>query len=132
MYRYLQKNKVENEIMYGLPAEFDTNRLCHRTLEMVCFNLNQVYFHFSGGLTIVIEGQFGQKLSNESDEQLMEPPVQKSELMQLLEHSIVDASIESAGTLKLSFDHGHVLKCYDSNPNFESYRIELDGEVIYV
>lgn len=119
--------------MYGLPENFDGSFLIGRTLEMICFNANQIYLHFDGQVTITIEGSFShQRAQSGSDTQVLSVPVSESDLMQLLEHKITGVSGEKDGTLTLVFDDGQILKCYDQLPNYESYQIRHGEKVIIV
>lgn len=44
--------------MYKFPEDFDAAVFVGRTLEMVCVNANQVYFHFNDDLMICAESAF--------------------------------------------------------------------------
>jgi hypothetical protein len=117
--------------MYGLPENFDASFLVGQTLEMVCFNANQLYLHFSSHITITVESTFSyQDGSSQSAPQQV--PVKESNLMQLLEHKVSKASGDKNGTLALVFDNGHTVQCYDSSKNYESYQIKIGEKVIVV
>jgi len=99
---------------------------------MVCFNVNQIYLHFSADCKIVIEGEYTHKKSKSDSKIVSTIPARTSELMQLLQHRIVEASCVKGETLVLGFDNGHILEFAGGDPNFESYRIEIEGKVIVV
>src|SRR6187200_144915 len=44
--------------MKKIPEDFDANIFVGRTLEMICFNANQIYFHFDHHLFITAETSF--------------------------------------------------------------------------
>jgi len=113
--------------MYGLPKGFDGSVLVGRTLEMVCFNENQVYLHFDGRTTITIESAFSYK-----NEQIVHVPVAESHLMELLGLSVSAAKGDDKGTLSLFFDNGQTVRVYDTTKQYESYTISYGGKVIIV
>ena len=113
--------------MYGLPKDFNGSFLVERTLEMVCFNQNQVYLHFDTNITIAIEGAFSYKT-----DQVINVPVQNSNLMELLGSSVLVAQGDENGTLSLNFDNGQTLKVYDMTKQYESYTISYGDKVIIV
>ena len=113
--------------MYRLPKDFDGSFLVGRTLEMVCFNQNQVYLHFDAKITITIESSF----SSQND-QIISVPVRESNLMKLLELTVSEVQGEEDGTLLLTFSNGEMLKIYDTSQQYESYRITYKDNVIIV
>jgi hypothetical protein len=113
--------------MYGLPKDFDGSMLVGRVLEMVCFNKNQVYLHFDGKTSIMIESAF----SYDSD-QILELPIKESSIMVLLEASVLEAKGDNNGTLSLVFSNGQTVKVYDTSKKYESYSINYGGKVIIV
>jgi hypothetical protein len=113
--------------MHGLPKDFDGTFFIGRTLEMVCFNENQVYLHFDAKLTITIESAFAYK-----DELLVKVPVHDSNLMELLGSSVLTWQGDKDGTLSLTFERGRTLKVYDTTKQYESYTISYEGKVIIV
>ena len=113
--------------MYGLPKDFDGGFLEGRTLEMVCFNQNQVYLHFGAEITIAIESAFSYR-----NAQLVSLPVHESDLMGLLGASVSGVRGEENGTLVLLFDNGQALKVYDTSEQYESYTITHGSKVIVV
>jgi hypothetical protein len=119
--------------MYGLPKDFDASSFIGRTLEMVCFNLNQIYLHFDDHVMITIEGDLiYQTTPEKSSRQKISPPVFSTNLMELLEHKVTNASARLDGTLSLTFDNGCIVTCLDSSPNYESYRISFGDKTIIV
>ena len=113
--------------MYGLPKDFDGSFLVGRTLEMVCFNQNQVYLHFDANTTISIESAFSYKT-----EEVVDVPVQESNLMEILGSAVSIAQGDANGTLSLLFNNGDTLKVYDTTQQYESYTISYGHKVIIV
>ena len=118
--------------MYGLPPNFDTSVFVGKTLQMICFNANQIYLHFASDLVLTIEGKFLHK-KGAADQlaQALAVPITTSDLMLLLERSVSIASGSEDGTLTLVFDNRHILKCFDDR-QYESYRIKNGDEEIII
>jgi primase-polymerase (primpol)-like protein len=113
--------------MYGLPKDFDGSFLVGRTLNLVCFSQNQMSFHFDDDITITVESAFSYKTA-----QVVDVPVQESNLMELLGSAVSVARGEADGTLSLLFNNGQTLKVYDTTKQYESYTITYGGKVIIV
>lgn len=119
--------------MYGLPDDFNTDFLLGRSLEQVCINENQVYFHFDKGLHIRIESAYAyRRVESDAIELLIEVPTFNANVLQLLGSSILQAAGTQDGTLILEFDKGQTLKIFDTSPNYESYTSDFDGKIIIV
>lgn len=113
--------------MFGLPADFDGSFLVGLTLEMVCFNENQMYLHFSANTMITVESGYSY-----NSEEIREIPVRESNLMRLLGSSVSRAYGDASGTLSLVFDREQVLRIYDISKQYESYSISHAGKVTIV
>ena len=118
--------------MYGLPENFDTSFIQGQTLEMVSFNANQLYLHFSGHVMITVEATFLYQESASQPAKPVQVPVKESNLMQLVEHTVTKASGDKNGTLSLFFDNGQTFQCFDSSKNYESYQIKIGEKVVIV
>lgn len=119
--------------MYGLPATFDPSRLQGSVLDLVCFSENTVSLSFSREVSITIESCFVHSDQHGyGDGQQIDVPVIESRLMQLLGASILLASADADGTLRLKFSNGHTLVCLDDSPRYEAYRINIGNEEIIV
>lgn len=115
--------------MYGLPATFDASRLQGAVLELVCFSENTVSLSFSREVAITIESCF---MHSDQDGygngQQVDVPVSDSRLMQLLGASILSASADADGTLRLKFSNGQTLVVLDDCPTYEAYKINIGDE----
>jgi hypothetical protein len=109
--------------MFGLPKDFNADRLVGRTLEMICFNENQIYFHFDEKLTIEVVGSLGYQRWPAQEPEIVEVPVLQSNLMQLLGHSTTKAFGDDKGTLTLEFEDGQILQYLGDTPMYECYHI---------
>jgi len=63
---------------------------------------------------------------------MSEIPITESNLMRLLEKTILNASGNDKGDLTLTFQDGDVLTIYDNAPSYESYKIQNGDEIIIV
>ena len=114
--------------MYTFPPDFDANALIGRTLEMICFNANQIYFHFGQHDVICAESEFRFGRSGTVSELADIPvPSLESDLMKIIEHEIVSTSVSDGHILILRFDDDSVLEFRDVWGNYESYSVTLGG-----
>jgi hypothetical protein len=118
--------------MYGLPKDFDAPSLIGLTLEMVCFNISQIYLHFDHHVMITVEGTLTYQSKLNGNVQKLSPPVVETNLMQLVGHKVTHAVGTPDGTLSLTFDNGHVVECLDDSPDYESYQIAIGGKTVVV
>lgn len=117
--------------MYQLPTDFDPGFLVGLSLEQVCFNENQVSFHFARDISITVESALSHVKEHEPVI-VVQLPLFESDLMLLLGHVVERASASEDGTLTLSFDNQHVLSVYDTSDQYESYRICRGAQVVIV
>ncbi|MEZ0226038.1 MAG: DUF6188 family protein [Alphaproteobacteria bacterium] len=117
--------------MYGLPKDFDEGFLINRTLELICFSMNQIFFHFDSHVSISVENSFSYQKGPTDVEAKTKVPVVNSNLMELLQRTVVEARGDAEGTLTLVFDDKRVLKFFDQ-PGYEAYSIEGAGKLIIV
>jgi hypothetical protein len=114
--------------MYTFPSEFDANALVGRTLEMICFNANQIYFHFGRHDIVCAESEFRYGRPGAASELAAIPvPSPESDLMKVIEQEIVSASVSDGHILILRFDGGAVLEFRDVWGTYESYSVTLGG-----
>jgi hypothetical protein len=120
--------------MNRIPADVDISVLNDHTLEMICFNANQIYFHFDGHISIVAETNFKYEQSpGGNDTSEISIPATQSDLMKLLEHRVSNSLIEEQHILTIVFDNGHVLRFSDTAPGlYESYRLTIGNRTIIV
>ena len=101
---------------------------------MICFNANQIYFHFNGHISIVAETTFKYQQSPEIDgTREIGIPATQSDLMKLLEHRVSKSLIEEQHILTIVFDNEHVLRFSDTAPGlYESYRLTIGYRTIII
>ena len=117
--------------MYGLPEGFDGSFFVRRVLELVSYTSNTLFLAFDNDVAITIESSYEYTI-NELHVERQAIPVASSALMQLIGHSVESVEAERDGTLTLQFDEGHVLRCFDDLPNYESYSIARGNDRIFV
>lgn len=119
--------------MYGLPQDFDGLFFVGRELEIVSYTANSVFLGFGNDISITTESTYECRLvGNEECVERQQPPVAFSRLMQLVGRKVASVDAEQEGTLTLHFDGGHVFRCFDDQPGYESYRIAHGAEEIFV
>jgi hypothetical protein len=74
---------------------------------MVCFNENQVTFHFDK-IMLAVESAYSYRR-----DEVINVPVKKSDVMKLLGAVVVGVEAGQDGTLSLRLSDGHTLKMYD-------------------
>jgi Family of unknown function (DUF6188) len=120
--------------MYGLPEGFDGSMFIGRTAELVSFSANTIHISFDGDVSITLQSSFEHRLGTEKPDEacVQRVPVEESRLMQLAGRTVEAVEANTDGTLALRFTGGHVLRCFDDSPNYESYRIAHGTDEIYV
>ncbi len=119
--------------MHKLPRDFDGAFLVGRTLESVLFSENTVSFGFGDRVSVTVFSSFQHQCPTEADRpNVQSVPPSESRLMQLLGHTVTQASGDDAGTLTIVFDSGHVLKVFDDDPYYECYSINDGQREIFV
>ncbi len=119
--------------MYGLPEDFDGLFFVGCVLEIVSYTENSIFLGFGNDISITTESSYEcQIASDEGYIEAQQPPVTFSKLMQLVGQKVVSVDVEQQGTLVLHFDAGHVIRCFDDQPAYESYRIKRGSEDIQV
>ena len=116
--------------MYKFPEDFNPAIFAGHTLEMVCINANQVYFHFNGDLSICAESAFWYERKDKtfSDVKI---PLDQLEVLQLLQRDVARAQIKKGDVLTLTFDNGVSLR-FDPALGYESYRVLISGKEIFI
>lgn len=100
-------------------------------VEQVCLSRHQVQLRLESRLYIAIESKF----SFSHEELLSEEPdyISSAHAFALLvESHINDARVVNDRTVKLVFSNGSSLSIFDSNDRYESFQIQLPGQLIVV
>jgi hypothetical protein len=121
--------------MYGLPKDFDGNRLVGCSLTQICFGKFQMQLHFDRNVTISVEStllyrdpaaQQAKKIG------IPDLPRVQCEVLNLLHRKIMKAFGDPGGTLTMDFGDGYVLQCLDDQPGYEAYQLNIGNETIIV
>jgi len=121
--------------MYGLPEDFDGSFSVGRLLGTVAFSQNMVQLIFDEDVSIGVQSSYECRLVGAEEyveAQRIEAPIASSRLMQLLGRKVTSVRGEQQGTLTLQFEGGHVFRCFDDLPNYESYSITHGKREIFV
>ncbi len=118
--------------VHRIPLDFDPSMFVGSHLERVSFGAFIVHFDFSASdsLYLSVEGSY-EHSSNDGWIDAVRLPTAQSRLMQLTNHAVVDAQVESRERLRLAFDHGQELVVIDDSDQFESFQIG-HGEQLWV
>jgi hypothetical protein len=122
--------------MYGLPEDVDTGMFVGRTIDQVCFTVNQVLIHLDDDLHLIIEGEFslaaaGAAASGAAGEGVASGSTAATahhEIARLVGARIVRARGTRDGTLTLECESGDVLQLFDVSPMYEAYTILHRGQ----
>jgi hypothetical protein len=118
--------------MYGLPQDFDATVFVGKELVQVSFSANTIHFSFDAHISVTLLSSFVYSSASDDARSTQAVPVQSSNLMSLIGHTVDSADAKPDGTLTLGFDNGHSLTFLDDSQNYESYWIHIGGREIIV
>jgi hypothetical protein len=119
--------------MYGFPEDFDGSVFVGRVLEVVSYSSNSIFLGFDNRVSITVESSFEYHPAiTEGHVERQHVPVGSSNLMQLVGRSVEGVEAQRDGTLTIRFNGGHVFRCFDDQPDYESYRIAYGDDEIFV
>jgi hypothetical protein len=104
--------------------------LIGHSLEMVCVNSNQIYFHFGTKSYLVVESRYRVSLGTDVPGVVRGVSDISQEVLRPLDRDVVTCSIEEDSTLKISFDGGCSIEAY-KNAGYESYKVIIDGKEVF-
>jgi hypothetical protein len=113
--------------MHKLPDNFDPECFLTHTLEMICCNQNQVYFHFSDRLSLCAEIAFEFFM----DAGTIAVPLDEVVVLRMLGSTVTEVYVDNFSDLTLVFDQKKRLR-FTSAPQYESYRIKNGSHEIIV
>ncbi len=118
--------------MYGLPRDVDLAFFIGKTLLQVCIGAHDLILNFDGDVSVTVTSAVACRGSNASIEKYSDFREAAYAVAALLNHSVISAEGDDAGTLAITFDGGEVLFIYDDSREYESYTITSDGGLIVV
>ena len=118
--------------MYGLPVGFDPSPFVGRTVEQICSTENTAHIAFNEQIAITLESSFSYAIHEDVGLRVYRVPLDSTEVLRIIGKSVVKATVEGAGDLRLTFADNQVLVCHDDMPNFESYAIQIEDDRIVV
>jgi hypothetical protein len=124
--------------VHGIPDEFDPAIFVGATLATVTFGPRQVQLNFDHldeegrairSIPVSVEGAYEHRGPGGGWLDAGSVPHPQSRLVQLTNHTVVSAVVESRERLRLAFDHDQTLTLIDTGPEYESFNIWEDGRV---
>jgi hypothetical protein len=116
--------------MHGLPNDFDSNVFVGTELNLICFSVNTVSFHFEDKVMITVESPF--EYSETQGPTLIESlPLTSSGVMILIGKTVGSVTIDSSGNLALVFEDGSKLKFFDTK-HYEAYHITIGDKEFHI
>lgn len=117
--------------MYSIPEDISEDFLKGATIEMICFNISQIYIHFSNKIQIIIEGQYS--LRTVDDELVFDVyPVTSDNLLHLIDKRVIDVQIDDVRqNLFIEFESESILGVLSSS-SYESFTIKIGSRVIII
>ena len=122
--------------MYGLPLDFDPQKIVGRYLAKVSFGKGSVHLEFERNLTIgksdllsiVIIGRYSYVISGEAFEGIAAEPLTGVKLVMLLNGDVMTAKVIGRGGLVVEFGPNDRLHLMEDDTGFESYTMYFPGE----
>jgi hypothetical protein len=109
--------------MHKFPSEFSEGIFFAKTLQMICVNANQVYFHFNTRLTICAESPFQYyDLAVHGYVKEVCLPFEDVSVLKLIEQKIIAASITEMQNLFITFEN-RIRLGFLALERYESYRV---------
>jgi hypothetical protein len=109
--------------MYGLNKNSDLSFLVEKQLYRVSVGLYHVELDFNYDISIYMECQFDHILNGKSQTLSEDLPSSSSSLLQLIGSITVKVENYGNGDIEIFFSNQHILKIFDSNKSYESYKI---------
>ena len=118
--------------MYGLPEGIDLGFLQNRQLLQVCIGLNEAILNFDDELSITIMTDIYHEATDGKVAVYEQCPFSASMLSQFLGCSIVEATWNTEGALRMRFSNGDSLEIRDDSKVYECYQIRHHDGLIVV
>jgi hypothetical protein len=83
----------------------DVQVLNGKSVQLVCFAQYSVYVHLQGQILLTVEADYEHLHGDTQERQLTTLPASQSSLMRLSECSVVSATVETDGRLRLAFSN---------------------------
>ena len=118
--------------MYGLPSNVNLDFFNDRILLQACFGAHDLILNLEGDIRITVMSSLGCLGPGGEIHRYVDFQQAASAVLALLNHRVVSAQGDEAGTLTLRFDGGGVLVIYDDSKAYESYTIANGDQMIIV
>lgn len=115
--------------MYPPPAPTELEKLSDGLVETVCFGQYVIHLSFDNGNRLSFSAPFRSgPIAALSESDVIEFPVSKSNLMQLIGNRVTKIECETDGTLHLQFSNDFGLIVYANDPMYEAYTLLISGK----
>jgi hypothetical protein len=118
--------------MYGLPTGLDLSFFVQKRLIQVCVGECDIIFNFDYSLSLTLTSSFGCQCPAGGFHQYESFIRGSGDVMKFLNKAVISAEDHSGGTLRLNFEGGGFIECYDDSEHYESYVIHVGDRVIVV
>lgn len=117
--------------MHGLPKNVDLSFLLNKDLLQICIGQNETILNFDDGVSICIETEIHCESTDGTAITCTGASDVGSRLAAFLACSVVEATGQEDGTLRLKFSNGGSVEIRDNSKQYESYVIHHhDKEII--
>ncbi len=118
--------------MYGFSKTFPIDVFINKELEQISFSTNHIVLFFNEELSISIESSFS--LGDLRHIGIIRRiPLKQTNLIKLIGLKVLRANIEdNFKTLCLTFSNGEELRLYDDSIKYESLKIKINEEEIFI
>jgi hypothetical protein len=117
--------------MHGVKPDTDLSPLLGKRVESILFSRFQVIIHLEDRLFISLEAECSFEQGDSIVRREDYRPLANS-FAELLGHCIDEAKVVSADTIEFEFSNGVLLSIFDSNERYESFQIQLPGQLLVV
>lgn len=116
--------------MYSIPEDVNENFLEGAIVEMICFNISQIYIHFDNNVQIIIEGQYSLNAAGNESTFDVYPVTSDNRLLQLINKKVLRVQIGNARkNFLIKFEAEKTLEVVNSD-YYESCTIKIGDRVI--
>jgi hypothetical protein len=116
--------------MYRIPENISENFLEGAIVEMICFNISQIYIYFDNKVQIIIEGRYSLNVAGYENTFDVYPVTSDNRLLQLINKRVMIVEIDNERkNLLIKFEEENTLAIVN-NDSYESCIIKIGDRVI--
>ena len=118
--------------MYGVPEKNRLDGIIGKELIQISFGSHQVIFQFEECIRISVESSITYSILDEQVRHYDEFWKQETSLTKFLGAAVIGLEVKGAKKLILTFSNVGTIELIDSSDQYESFQIEIGGEMIVV